>query len=219
MSRRRGALNEWREAVSKPPWTVSVGLAFVAFLVFHLIAASSIQTLPVAHVRDMGSVTIRGYIHVVAAVLQFAAPVIFLTAAAVSLVRRLHSRALLDGARRGATMNLASLSRQDFETLVAEGFRHRGFLVTVRGGGESDGGIDLALARGNERFLVQCKQWSAQSVSVSVVRELHAVMAAEGAVGGFAVTSGTFSMDAKKFASGRNIDLIDGRGLGAFFTG
>jgi restriction system protein len=77
----------------------------------------------------------------------------------------------------------------------------------------------MALARGNERFLVQCKQWRAQSVSVLALRELHAVMAAEGAVGGFAVTLGTFSMDARKFASGRNIELIDGRGLSALFAG
>lgn len=219
MSRRKGGLSEWLEAVSKPPWTVSVGLALVAFIVLHLIAAASVQTLPVTHVRDTGAVAIRGYIHAFAAVLQFAAPVIFLAVAAVSLVRRLRSRALLDGARRGATDSIPSLSRQDFEGLVAEGFRHRGFLVTERGGGEPDGGIDLALTHGNERFLVQCKQWRTQSVSVSVVRELHAVMAAEGAVGGFAVTSGTFSMDAKKFASGRNIELIEGRGLAAFFAG
>jgi restriction system protein len=162
MSRRKGGLSEWLEAVSKPPWTVSVALA---------------------------------------------------------LVRRLRSRALLDDARRGATESIASLSRQDFERLVAEGFRHRGFLVTERRGGEPDGDIDMALARGNERFLVQCKQWRAQSVSVLALRELHAVMAAEGAVGGFAVTLGTFSMDARKFASGRNIELIDGRGLSAFFAG
>jgi restriction system protein len=180
---------------------------------------ASVQTLPVTHVRGGGSTAIRGYIHVFAALLQFAAPIIFLTAAAVSLLGRLRSRALIDGARKGATDSIASLSRQDFERLVAEGFRHRGFLVTERGGAESDGGIDLALARGNERFLVQCKQWRAQSVSVLVVRELHAVMAAEDAVGGFAVTSGTFSMDAKRFASGRNIELIEGRELGAFFTG
>jgi restriction system protein len=51
-----------------------------------------------------------------------------------------------------------------------------------------------------------------------VVRELHEAMAAEGAIGGFAVTSGAFSLDAKRFASGRNIELIDGEGFGAFFA-
>jgi restriction system protein len=218
MSRRKGGLTEWLEAASKLPWKVSVGLVPVAFIVFHLIAAASVQTAPVTRLGDMGSVVIRASIHTFATLLQFIVPVIFLTAAAVSYARRSRSRALLDGARRGATASIASLSWQDFERLVGEGFRQRGFLVTERGGAEPDGGIDLILSRGDEKFLVQCKQWRAQSVSVSVVRELYAVMAAEGAVGGFVVTSGTFSMDAKRFASGRNIELIDGRGLGALFA-
>ena len=99
---------------------------------------------------------------------------------------------------------------------MGEGFRRRGFEVAERGGAEPDGGIDLVVAKGDERFLVQCKQWRAQSVSVSVVRELYGVMAAERVTGGYVVTSGTFSMDAKKFAAGRNIELIDGAGLDVF---
>ncbi|MBC7944771.1 MAG: restriction endonuclease, partial [Burkholderiales bacterium] len=47
-------------------------------------------------------------------------------------------------------------------------------------------------------------------VGVDVVRELFGVMAARGAVGGFVVTAGNFSADARAFAEGRNIDLIAG---------
>lgn len=71
--------------------------------------------------------------------------------------------------------------------------------------------MDLALARGHERFLVQCKQWRAQQVGVSVVRELYGIMAAERVAGGYVFTSGTFTRDAKAFAAGRNIELLDGR--------
>ncbi|MNE82713.1 Topoisomerase DNA binding C4 zinc finger [compost metagenome] len=35
-------------------------------------------------------------------------------------------------------------------------------------------------------------------------------MAAEGAAGGFVVTSGTYTEEAKAFAQGRNIQLVDG---------
>ena len=35
-------------------------------------------------------------------------------------------------------------------------------------------------------------------------------MAAKGATGGFVVTSGRFTADAKDFAQGRNVELIDG---------
>lgn len=36
-------------------------------------------------------------------------------------------------------------------------------------------------------------------------------MAAERVAGGYVVTSGTFTKDAKRFAAGRNIELFDGR--------
>jgi restriction system protein len=56
----------------------------------------------------------------------------------------------------------------------------------------------------------KCKQWKAFKVGVDVVRELYGVMAAKGAAGGFVVTSGRFTEDATRFASGRNLKLIDG---------
>ena len=94
--------------------------------------------------------------------------------------------------------------------LVGEAFRLQGYRVTETGGTGPDGGIDLVLGKGSETFLVQCKQWKAFSVSVTVVRELYGVMAARGAAGGFVVTSGRFTADATAFADGRNIKLIDG---------
>ncbi len=45
------------------------------------------------------------------------------------------------------------------------------------------------------------------------VRELYGVMAAKGAVGGFVVTSGSFTEEATAFASGRNVTLVDGSKL------
>lgn len=102
---------------------------------------------------------------------------------------------------------------QEFELLVGEVFRRKGFAIQETGGGGADGGIDLRLTKGSEKFLVQCKQWRAYKVSVNVVRELFGVMAAEGAVGGFVVTSGVFTEDAKSFAKGRNIELVDGKKL------
>jgi restriction system protein len=102
---------------------------------------------------------------------------------------------------------------RDFELLVGEAFRLRGYSVEETGGGGADGGVDLRLRKGNEVFLVQCKQWRAYKVSVTVVRELLGAMAAEGATGGYVVTSGIFTIDAQKFAKGRNIRLIDGRTL------
>jgi restriction system protein len=47
------------------------------------------------------------------------------------------------------------------------------------------------------------------------VRELYGVMAAERVASGYVVTSGSFTKDAREFYSGRNIELIDGKGLSA----
>lgn len=80
------------------------------------------------------------------------------------------------------------------------------------GGGSADG-VDLVLRKGGEKFIVQCKQWKAYTVGVAVVRELYGVMAANGATGGFVVTSGRYTEEAKAFASGRNVKLMDGTQL------
>lgn len=60
---------------------------------------------------------------------------------------------------------------------------------------------------------MQCKQWKAFKVGVSVVRELYGVMAARGAAGGFVITSGHFTDEAQAFAAGRNLKLLDGPAL------
>ncbi len=105
------------------------------------------------------------------------------------------------------------MSWREFELLVGEAFRLQGYRVTENGGGGPDGGIDLTMTKGSEKFLVQCKQWKAFKVGVNVVRELYGVMAAKGATGGFVVTSGRFTDDAKAFADGRNVQLVDGSKL------
>jgi len=93
---------------------------------------------------------------------------------------------------------------------VGEAFRLQGYEVSELGGAGPDGGVDLVLRKDKEKFLVQCKHWKAFKVGVQVVRELYGVMAAQGAAGGFVVTSGTFTEEAVTFASGRNVRLVDG---------
>ena len=63
--------------------------------------------------------------------------------------------------------------------------------------------------------MVQCKRWRARKVGVEIVRELYGVMSARGAVGGYVVSVGVFSDEAKRFAQGRNIELWHGKMLKA----
>lgn len=99
-----------------------------------------------------------------------------------------------------------------FEQLVAEGFRHRGYAVSDTGG---SGGrpVDMVLTRGAERFLVDCKPWRSTAVGLAPVKELHTLMQARGASGGFVITSGGFTPEAEQFAQERQIQLIDGTRL------
>ena len=213
MVRRKGGLTELLEIASALPWKVSAALVPISLVLFHVIAAASDHSAAPTDVAGLGPVVIRAYIHTFALLFQYLVPFAFLIGAGVSFAKRSRSARLLDGVRSDADSDVSALSWRDFESLVGEGFRHRGFDVTERGGAGPDGGVDLSLARGHERFLVQCKQWRAQQVGVSVVRELYGVMAAEHVAGGYVVTSGSFTKDAKAFAAGRNIELMDGKAL------
>lgn len=215
---RKGGLSEFLDVAAKLPWKVSVALAPISYLVLHIIAAASVQSSTVTDLRQMGTVVLRGYIHTFSSLLQYIIPFALLLGAAISFLKQSRSIKLYDEVRGDSPARVANLSWQEFERLVGEAFRRRGFAVRERGGAAPDGGVDLLLVRGSEHFLVQCKQWRAQQVGVSVVRELYGVMAAERAAGGYVVTSGTFTKDATKFSAGRNIELMDGKGLAALLS-
>ena len=106
--------------------------------------------------------------------------------------------------------SIKSMSWKEFEYLTSEAFRRKGFTVQENLGAGADGGIDLALSRGGKRYLVQCKNWKTRSVGVSPVRELYALVMAEAADGGILVCSGNFSTEARRFAEGKPLQLIDG---------
>ena len=111
---------------------------------------------------------------------------------------------------------LTSLSRQQFDMLLTQAFRQRGYVigeVAVGSQRASDIGVDLVLRKSGEYFLVHSKAWRVALVQVTAVRELDQAMRAQHAAGGFVVTSGSFTREAMGFASGRKIQLIDGRTL------
>jgi len=112
--------------------------------------------------------------------------------------------------------SIRSLSWQQFEQLVAAAYRRKGYSTRENLTAGPDGGVDIWLEWGNQLHLVQCKQWRAAKVGVSVVRELYGVMSAEEAASAAIVTSGVFTQEAKNFAEGKSIDLIDGAQLLVF---
>jgi len=107
---------------------------------------------------------------------------------------------------------IRQLHWRNFEELVAEAYRRQGYRVTESGFG-ADGGIDLELRKGEEFALVQCKQWKAQKVGVSVVREMFGVLTASNADKVIVICSGKFTQQAIDFASDKPIELLSGNEL------
>lgn len=107
---------------------------------------------------------------------------------------------------------IRQLHWRNFEELVAEAYRRQGYRVT-EGGFGADGGVDLELRKGEELILVQCKQWKARKVGVSVVREMFGVLTASNANKVLIICSGRFTQQAIDFASDKPIILIDGNEL------
>ncbi len=200
------------ELTARFPWWVGVVAALVAFMFLRLI--SNIEVTPAGAAKDMGGLMFRTFIKAGATIGQWLLPLLLLAGSAVAAFRQRKRRALYnDVARPGGSRTVVDLTWQDFERLIGEYFNRRGFSVLETGGGGADGGVDLMMKKGADRYLVQCKQWRAISVGVEPVRELYGVMAAHRAAGSFVVTSGRFTEEAKRFAPGREIELIDGEQL------
>lgn len=200
------------ELVALLPWWAGVLLSVVTYLLLHTYASQ--VNAPVAGSAQVSTILTQGVFKALAGIFQYILPLVCLAGAGVSAWKKSHRKGLLDTVTASASASsLNTMSWREFEMLVGEGFRQKGYQVKELGGDGPDGGVDLVLTKGNETFVVQCKQWKAYRVSVDVVRELYGVMAAKGAAGGFVVTSGTFTADALEFAKGRNLTLMDGNQL------
>lgn len=191
------------------PWWVGVALAVAVFWYLDSLAA---QPIPVAtNAEQLLSGVKYQALQTLGFYGRFVFPFFLLAGAVASFFARRKRIKLLATARNsGSSDPLSTLSWHDFELLVGQYFRELGYSVAETSFG-ADGGVDLRVKDGAETYLVQCKLWKASKVPVTVVRELYGVMMAEGASGAIVVTSGEFTPDAKGFAEGKSIVLVDGR--------
>lgn len=194
------------------PWWAGVVLAVIAYLLLHAVAIR--EVVAVSGPQMLGAAVTAQMWKSLATFGQYLLPAAFLVGAGLSADnRRRRNRLMTQTQERGKQSALLDMSWREFEMLVGEAFRRRGYAVVETGGNGPDGGVDLVLRKGSELHFVQCKQWKAYKVGVDVVRSLYGVMAAKGAAGGFVVTTGRFTADARAFGEGRNIELIAGERL------
>jgi restriction system protein len=192
------------------PWWASAVLALVIYLALDPWANAEIPKT--SNIQDAAAAAVSQMYKTLAAIVQLLFPLLLLIGSAVSALRGLADAnlfGLLVQQRR-----LHAFSWREFERVVGELFRRKGYSVEETAAG-ADGGVDLVVRRDGRRYLVQCKHWRAERVGVRPVRELFGVVAAEGAYGGFVVTSGGFTEEARRFADGQRIHLIDGYELKA----
>jgi restriction system protein len=123
-----------------------------------------------------------------------------------------HSHPAIALARFNPTA-IAALSGRDFERMIGEAFRRRGFQVAGFGMRAVCGAADLALLKSGERFLVHCQDWRKREIGVPAVRELSVALQAVGAQGGYMLTAGGFTREACELARSTRIELIGGRKL------
>lgn len=219
--RRTSPFEDLVEIASLLPYWASLIIAVVAYVVLHNYATADAQ--PVIQPSSPVPQNIAGMMfRIFANVLQYLVPGAFLLGALISGFKAFRGRALarqyvttpspvsLPEESHRASKPTDEMNWQQFELLVGHAFRQAGYRVIDGGEIGADGGVDVHLSKGSQRFFVQCKHWKSKSVGVSVVRELYGVIVGAGVSGGFVVTSGRFTEDARVFAKGKRIGLIDG---------
>lgn len=184
MARRNTSL---LDGIASLPWFFGVALGIVAFLFVRYVMGGVLA--PLAWVFLAGC----------------------WMAALVSFLRSRKRKQLLE--TQTGLDSLARMSWREFEMLVGEAFRRRGYFVEETGLGGKDGGIDLVVSKDGRKELVQCKQWRTRRVRASTVREMWGLADHHGADAVHIVCIGEFTPDAAAFARGKAIELIGGERL------
>ena len=187
------------------PWWVSIVFGFITFIGMAFIIPAMSAGNP------LGMVLARG-------IAQFSwVSLIFLLPAGLSVFRSgIRSQRL---EQQTSIESIRDLPWKQFEHLLGEAYRRQGYSVVENSTLGADGGIDLTIRRDGDTYLVQCKQWRVYKVGVKVVREMFGLMTAHHADGAIIVSSGSFTQEARDFAAGKPIELVDGHHLVQLIAG
>ena len=103
-----------------------------------------------------------------------------------------------------------TMSWRDFSGTVEEAFRRQGYAVTRLDSPAAD--FELTNPAGR-RALVSCKRWKAASNGIEPLRDLHAATEAREAQEGIYLTAGTVTDNARRFALGNRVRVLEGEQL------
>ena len=193
---------------SRVPWWAALLLAGLSHVLLRQTAGESVPAWP-ALLDGVSSGSHPG--QSLAAWLQYLVPALCLAAAASAWAKQ-RRRAPREA---GSSLSLSGLRRLrpiEFNRLVSQGFRRMGYHVVESGltGARADGAVDIELRKDRQAFLVHCKHWKTAKIEAAAVRDFHALMTDRRVAGGFMVTTGRFSREARQYARGIQLNLVDG---------
>lgn len=193
-----------------PTWVGPV-LAVVSFIVLRFFA-------PLLFPEKQSGVDIGKILRPLIMVLSWLVPAVVMVFWILAELWKLTNRRRLDS--QTGLASIKNNSWREFELLVSEAYRRKGYMAEVIGSESGDGGVDIRLTGHGETVLVQCKQWNAYKVGVTTVRELLGVVVSEQADRGIVVTSGRFTQEAQTFArENPRVELVNGEQLAQLIRG
>jgi HJR/Mrr/RecB family endonuclease len=192
-----------------------MALALLCWLPLHVIAVETAE-IPAS---DGGYAAVNAdapakLAHTLAAALQYLIPGALLTGALVASLQR--RRRIARGRERSRSVPVGAMLEEDFYSRLDAAFQARGYEALALEGA-MPGASDLVVVRGASRCLVQRSHWRSWQVDESVIRALAAEVSAQHANGGYVVTGGWFSREARALAVECGIELVDGDALGDWF--
>jgi restriction system protein len=104
---------------------------------------------------------------------------------------------------------LREMPWEEFSSVVSAAYRKQGYAVEASPGG----GFDFTLRKNGQITLVHCRRWKVSQTGVGPVRELCEAMAKHEAFNCVCISAGEFSANAREFAAGRPVTLLNGAAL------
>lgn len=198
------------------PWWAWGGLALVTYFALDRLVGHDVTTILLS--GDLERLAGHAQDQVLLSIGQYVLPLVLALIAVLST----RARHILPAASSIMTVSsrprdLQAMSAQQFELLIGEAFRRKGYGIVEKGARGSR--ADLVVQKNGERCLVSLKQWRAIRVGANAVRELAETMEDKRVPRGMVVTTGVFTDDAVALARASRIDLHDGAALKALTRG
>ena len=156
---------------------------------------------------------LRPFAHVVAwvQVAQYALPAVCVLIAGLSAYGRHVHRQVIHKATGGteAPSPLNAMPWNEIEPVIGEAFRAQGYAVSEAAAKRGTRQAEIVLHKSGQTFICDCRYWRSAVVDAQEVMDAFGDIQ-QRAAGGFIVTTGRFAPEARDFAYGKWLHLVDG---------